>query len=195
MLWTIQLHSHRQPEHPGDSIIKVILVYKGTLQVVCVWSWDPSSPCVTRNSGGLAETGYDKSISENLKIIGNKYQLSPEAKQQKHATGYTEVSTDNKGTWPQMPSLWCLSLRRKGCWSLHLKYSCRSLVLGFHSEINTYKIVYCALLFIHRGVGGQNILTGHNCEGNRLAWEENPFFSWLLVTTVWFLFGIEDATS
>lgn len=49
---TIQLHSHRQPEHPGDSTVEVILVCEGARQVVCIWSWDASLR-VTGSPGSL----------------------------------------------------------------------------------------------------------------------------------------------
>ena len=42
VLRSIQLHSHRQPEHSGDSDVEVILVYEGALQVVRIWSWGTS---------------------------------------------------------------------------------------------------------------------------------------------------------
>lgn len=42
VLRAIQLHSHRQPEHPGDSSVEVVPVKNGPLQVVCIRSRDAS---------------------------------------------------------------------------------------------------------------------------------------------------------
>ena len=33
--------------------------------------------------------------------------------------------------------------------------------------------------------------TRQSCEGNLFAWEENPFFSLVIITTLWYFDGIE----
>lgn len=54
VLRTIQLHSHRRPEHPGGSDAEVILVYEGAIQVVCIWCWEGSQSFIG-NPGSLLE--------------------------------------------------------------------------------------------------------------------------------------------
>lgn len=59
VLWTLQLHSHRQPEHPGGSDAEVTLVCEGPLQVVHIGSRD-SPLWVTGSSGSLPVKTWQK---------------------------------------------------------------------------------------------------------------------------------------
>lgn len=65
VLWTIQLRSDRQSEHPGDSYIKVVFVYKWALQIVHIWSWN-ASLMVIWSPGSLVKTM--KTSQQNPKL-------------------------------------------------------------------------------------------------------------------------------
>lgn len=108
-----------------------------------------------------------------------------------------EISANEQETfWPWMQqSLWCLSLRRKGFQLQHWKYSHSCLVPDCHSETNTHHCVefsFNCLLIVYVWF---KCPTKQTCEGNLLAWDENPFFSRVFITTLWYAVVMEDDES